>query len=213
MKTIRDKILDLRKRKQNKYSIKQLVEFFGSDSHWAIIFVVNFPMSIPSPPYGAGFETLPSGFVTLILVYQILLGYKNVQLPEFISKKFIDISILKTSSYEKVDKALKWIEKRLKKRKTEIFNPVFEKMLAVSVIPNALLMMLPVILTNWLPCVAITIMSFVYLFKDGYIIFISLLFSWFVVAFYLIVFIFFGSFLWKKRHIWTFGVLKDKSKK
>ncbi len=210
MKSIRDKILDLRKRKQNKYSVKQLVEYFGSDSHWAIIFIVNFPMSIPGPPYGGGFETLPSGFVTLILVSQILLGYKNVQLPGFIANKFIDISILKTESYEKVDKTLQWIEKRLKKRQTDIFNPLFEKILAVSVIPNALLMMLPVILTNWLPCIAITAISFIYLFKDGYIIFISLLLSWIIVAFYLISFIFFGKILWKKRHIWTFGVLKSK---
>ena len=95
MKTIREKILDLRKRKESKYSIKQLVQYFGSDSHWAVIFIVNLPMAIPGPPYAAGFETLPSGLITLVLAGQILLGYKNIYLPEFIENKFIDISLLK----------------------------------------------------------------------------------------------------------------------
>ena len=94
MKTIREKILDLRKRKQSKYSIKQLVQYFCSDSHWAIIFIVNLPMAIPGPPYAAGFETLPSGLITLILAGQILLGYKNIYLPEFIENKLITPSKL-----------------------------------------------------------------------------------------------------------------------
>jgi len=207
MKTIREKILDLRKRKQNKYSIKQLIEFFGTDSHWAIIFILNLPLSIPGPPYAAGFSTLPSGIVTLLLVYQILLGYKKIYLPEFVEKKIIDISIVKTEEYLKFDKAFNWVEKRLKKRQIGVFNPLFEKILAISVIPNALLMMLPIVLTNWLPCLAITLISFIYLFKDGYFIFLAFIFAWAIVALYLIVFIFFGRFIWKKRNIWTFGAL------
>jgi len=208
MKTIREKILDLRKRKQSKYSIKQLVQYFCSDSHWAIIFIVNLPMAIPGPPYAAGFETLPSGLITLILAGQILLGYKNIYLPEFIENKFIDISLLKKNDYLKVDNALKTIEKYLKKRKTDIFNPYSEKILAISIIPPALLMMLPIILTNWLPCIAITVLSFVYLFKDGYYIFLAFILCWAITFGYAIVFIFFGKFLWSKRKFWSFGTLK-----
>ena len=208
MKTIREKILDLRKRKQSKYSIKQLVQYFGSDSHWAVIFIVNLPMAIPGPPYAAGFETLPSGLITLVLAGQILLGYKNIYLPEFIENKFIDISLIKKNDYLKVDNALKTIEKYLRKRKTDIFNPYSEKILAVSIIPPALLMMLPVILTNWLPCIAITILSFVYLFKDGYNIFLAFILCWAITLGYFFVFIFFGKFLWSKRKFWSFGALK-----
>ena len=170
MKTIREKILDLRKRKQSKYSIKQLVQYFGSDSHWAVIFIVNLPMAIPGPPYAAGFETLPSGLITLVLAVQILLGYKNIYLPEFIENKFIDISLLKKTEYLKVDNALKTvIEKYLKKKKL-IFSihtlKKYSPFLSFHTLYNDVF-----ILTNWLPCIAITILSFV-IYHNHYNIFL-----------------------------------------
>ena len=208
MKTIREKILELRNKKQNKYSIKQLIDYFGSDSHWAIIFIINLPMAIPAPPYAAGFSTLPTGTLTLALSIQILLGYNRVKIPAKLENKFIDISLLKSKNYKKVDDALVWLEKYLKKRKTDVFNVVFDKILAVTIIPPSLLMMLPIVFTNWLPCIAVTLISFVYLFKDGLIIFITFIFAWLVTFFYAFLFSTFGLLFWKKRKVWSFGLLK-----
>ncbi len=208
MKTIREKILELRNKKQNKYSVKQLIDYFGSDSHWAVIFIINLPMAIPAPPYAAGFSTVPTGTLTLILSIQILLGYKKVELPTTLEKKNIDISLLKSENYKKVNDALIWLEKYLKKRKTDIFSPFFEKILAVTIIPPSLLMMLPIIFTNWLPCVTVTLISFVYLFKDGLSIFIAVVFTWLITLFYIVLFTMFGSMFWKKRKVWSFGLIK-----
>ena len=208
MKTIREKILELRNKKQNKYSVKQLIDYFGSDSHWAVIFIINLPMAIPAPPYAAGFSTVPTGTLTLILSIQILLGYKKVELPTTLEKKNIDISLLKSENYKKVNDALIWLEKYLKKRKTDIFSNFFEKILAVTIIPPSLLMMLPIIFTNWLPCVTVTLISFVYLFKDGLSIFIAVVFAWLITLFYIVLFTMFGSMFWKKRKVWSFGLIK-----
>ena len=208
MKTIREKILELRNKKQNKYSIKQLIDYFGSDSHWAVIFIINLPMAIPAPPYAAGFSTVPTGTLTLALSIQILLGYKKIELPTTLEKKIINISLLKSENYKKVDNALVWLEKYLKKRKTDVFNVVFDKILAVTIIPPSLLMMLPIIFTNWLPCVVVTLISFVYLFKDGLSIFIAVFFAWLVTLFYAVLFSTFGTLIWKKRKVWSFGLLK-----
>ena len=208
MKTIREKILELRNKKQNKYSIKQLIDYFGSDSHWAIIFIINLPMAIPAPPYAAGFSTVPTGTLTLALSIQILLGYNRVKIPATLENKFIDISLLKSKNYKKVDDALVWLEKYLKKRKTDVFNVVFDKILAVTIIPPSLLMMLPIVFTNWLPCIAVTFISFVYLFKDGLSIFIAVFFAWLITFFYAFLFSTFGLLFWKKRKVWSFGLLK-----
>jgi hypothetical protein len=208
MKTIREKILELRNKKQNKYSVKQLIDYFGSDSHWAVIFIVNLPMTIPAPPYAGGFSTLPTGTLALILSIQILLGYKKVELPATLEKINIDISLLKSENYKKVNDTLIWLEKYLKKRKTDIFSAFFEKVLAITIIPPSLLMMLPIIFTNWLPCVSVTLISFVYLFKDGLSIFIAVVFAWLVTFFYIILFTIFGTLFWEKRKVWSFGLIK-----
>ena len=127
------------------------------------------------PSYAGGFSTLPTGTLTLILSIQILLGYKKVELPTKLEKKNIDISLLKSENYKKINDALVWLEKYLKKRKTDIFSDFFEKVLAFTIIPPSLLMMLPIIFTNWLPCVVVTLISFIFCLKMDYL-FLSLLF-------------------------------------
>ena len=158
-----------------------------------------------------GFSTLPSGFISLILMSQILIGHKTVQIPDFLNNREIDVSILKSDNYKKIDEKLEWIESFLKKRNTHIFTPIFEKMLVLILLPNVIFMLLPIVLTNAFPAMTIVIASFIFLFKDGKSIFFAIFFSLFVTCVVTLMLLGFGKILLNFKNYLSF--LKKKRSK
>ena len=190
--------------KKDKYTIGDIIEYFKQDGIFAILFIITFPTSIPSPAYALGSSTLIGGFITLFLSLQILIGKQSVYLPEFILRKKINVSSFR-KYYVHVEKILLKMEILFKKRNNTIFNYIFLKLAAVLMILNAVLMIIPLIMTNWLPSTTITILSFSYLFKDGFMFLVSLLFSIGVIFFYCFAFNFIVTYIMKyKKQVYNY---------
>ena len=83
-------------------------------------------------------------------------------------KKKINLAKIRNSRhYERADYAMMRIETLFKKRYTFIFHNVFLKIIALIMLFPAILMIMPIVFTNLFPSIAVTLISFAFLLKDG----------------------------------------------
>jgi hypothetical protein len=190
---------------KSDYTIGELLDHFGTSSIVIALILTTIITSLPLPPWGGGFETLPSGFLCIFLALQGLFGLEKLYLPNFIKKININIDLLKNSEY--TDKLFDFIDKYIQPGRYEwAFNGFTEKLMYILVIPNALLMLVPIVFTNGPPSQSITLMAFAWLLSDGFYYLLMLGISVFVVIMYVILFIVFAKFLYRTRKTWTFGL-------
>lgn len=200
-----DKVKDLVKNEKNKYTIDELLDHFGTGSIVVALILVTFITSIPLPPWGGGFETIPGGFLCIILALQGLLGFEKLYLPKFLKNIEVDVKMVKESEY--IEKMLNFIDKYVQPNRYEwAFNGILEKVMYLLVIPNALLMLVPIVFTNGPPSQCITLMALSWLLSDGFYFLLMLGISAFVFVAYIILFFVFAKFLYKTRRTWTFGL-------
>jgi hypothetical protein len=200
MLNFRNKINILLKRNKKSFTVKEIIEYFNQDGIFAILFIITLPTSIPSPAYALGSSTIIGGFITLLLSFQLLLGYDTAYLPEFILKKKFNISSFRKIYHTRIDFILLKMEKIFKKRNKNAFGYLLLKLSALLMILNSFLMMIPLIMTNWLPSTTVTFLSFSYLFKDGFMFVVSLFFALSVIIFYCFAFNFIISYLIVYKH-------------
>ena len=200
-----NKMKDLVENEKNIYTIDELLEYFGTGSIVVALILVTFITSIPLPPWGGGFETIPGGILCIILALQGLFGFEKLYLPKFLKQFEVDINRLKESEY--TEKTLNFIDKHIQpNRYSWVFNGITQKLMFALVIPNALLMMVPIIFTNGPPSQCITLMAMTWLLSDGYYYLLMLGISLFVFVAYIILFFVFAKLLYKTRRTWTFGL-------
>ena len=113
--------------------------------------------------------------------------------------------MVKESEY--IEKMLNFIDKYVQPNRYEwAFNGILEKVMYLLVIPNALLMLVPIVFTNGPPSQCITLMALAWLLSDGFYFLLMLGISAFVFVAYIILFFVFAKFLYKTRRTWTFGL-------
>ena len=190
---------------KTKYTLKELLDHFESNNIAVFLVLATFITSIPLPPWGGGFETMPGGFLCLLLALEGLLGLKTVYIPSFFRDITIDIQFIQNSKITK--QCIEWVEKHIvPNRHSWALNGLNEKIMYLLVIPNALLMILPIIFTNGPPSQTITLMALAWLVADGLFFLIMLFVSFFVVVMYIVLFFVFAKFLYRTRRHWTFGL-------
>jgi hypothetical protein len=200
-----NKLKNLVENEKNKYTIDELLEHFGTGSIVVALILVTFITSIPLPPWGGGFETIPGGILSIILALQGFLGFEKLYLPKFLKQFEVDIKMLKDSHY--TEKTLNFIDKHIEpNRYAWVFNVITQKLMFALVIPNALLMLVPIVFTNGPPSQCITLMAMTWLLSDGYYYLLMLGISLFVFVTYIILFFVFAKLLYKTRRTWTFGL-------
>ena len=188
MKTISSKIKNILLNDNNKYlTIGNIIKSFEKDSFFIILFFSTFITSIPSPSYGFGTSTMLGGIISLLVSIQLLFNFKKLYLPKFILKKKIKLKKIKKKE-KIINKILDTFELLLKKNNESLLTFFFVKISTLLIIFNSILMILPLILTNWLPSTTITLLSISYLFKDGRFFLFSLFFSLFVSIAYITIF-------------------------
>ena len=188
MKTISKKIKNILLNDNNKYlTIGNIIKSFEKDSFFIILFFSTFITSIPSPSYGFGTSTMLGGIISLLVSIQLLFNFKKLYLPKFILKKKIKLKKIKKKE-KIINKILDTFELLLKKNNESLLTFFFVKISTLLIIFNSILMILPLILTNWLPSTTITLLSISYLFKDGRFFLFSLFFSLFVSIAYITIF-------------------------
>jgi len=195
------------KGEKKKYTLQELLDHFKSNSIAVFLVLATFITSIPLPPWGGGFETMPGGFLCLLLALEGLLGLKTVYIPAIFRDISIDISFIQNSKITK--QSIEWVENHIvPNRHSWALNILNEKIMYLLVIPNALLMILPIIFTNGPPSQTITLMALAWLVADGLFFFIMLFVSFFIVVMYIVLFTVFAKFLYRTRRHWTFGLWK-----
>jgi len=202
-----EKFKELISMEKNKHTIKELSEHFGKSSFTVMLILITFVTSLPLPPWGGGIETIPGGILSIFLALQALIGMDRVFLPNFIQNITVDIEIVKTSEY--TEKIINWIENNIQPGRYKwALNPFNEKLMYLLVIPNALLMIIPIVFTNGPPSQCITLMSLCWLLHDGMYFLIMLVLSVVVFILYIILFYTFAKLLYRTRRTWTFGFWK-----
>jgi hypothetical protein len=190
---------------KTKYTLQELLDHFESNNIAVFLVLATFITSIPLPPWGGGFETMPGGFLCLLLALEGLLGLKTVYIPAIFRDISIDISFIQNSKI--TTQSIEWIETHIvPNRHSWALNGLNEKIMYLLVIPNALLMILPIIFTNGPPSQTITLMALAWLVADGLFFLIMLFVSFFVVVMYIVLFFVFAKFLYRTRRHWTFGL-------
>ena len=199
------KMKSLVNHRRTKFTMKELLEYFGKESIMVSFFLLTFITSIPLPPWGGGLETIPGGLVCIILAIQGILGLPSVYVPRFIQELEIDIGFVQKS--ETVNAMFGFIEEYMTpNRHTYVFNVFTEKLVYLLIIPHALLMILPIVFTNGPPSQSISLLSLAWLLQDGLLLLTFMGLSVFVVLAYIFLFFWFGKFLYKTRQTWTFGL-------
>jgi hypothetical protein len=192
---------------ETEMTVKELLDYFGDDSIKVLMCLITFITSIPLPPWGGGFETVPGGVLCILLSLQGLVGMTQLYLPKFIRDYRIPLRIVQESSYTKktFDVLETWLTPN---RYAKVFHPITEKMLYLLIIANAILMMIPIIFTNALPSQSITVLTLAWLLSDGVVFSICFLLSILILIAYAFFFFWFSKFLYKTRRTWTFGLWK-----
>ena len=174
-------------------SIEKILELLDSTSFFYFLFIITFFTSIPAPSWGLGGSTIPGGILSFVISIQLILGYKTIYLPSYLRKKTV-----KTSYIKKIDEYLTRFN--LKKNKKSLFlTETIEKISGFFILCNSLLMMIPIIFTNWGPSFSISIISLSHILKNKWFLVLSYVLT--VVMFILYIYFFKFIIYYTKKFI------------
>lgn len=180
-------------------TIRELLDLLGANSFFYFLFIITFLTSIPSPSWGLGTSTVPGGLLAIIISFQILLGFKHIYLPEFLQKRTIKTNFLKTVE--------KYGDKLKSNNKSDVHffkNIILEKISAILIFFCAILMIIPLILTNWAPSFAVTFISISHIFKNKWLLILCYILTSIMIVAYVYFFkfiIYFAKKFLKKLNI------------
>jgi hypothetical protein len=147
--------------RRERVSVADLLSLMQDRAFGALMFIFAMPNTIPTPPGTSAILGIPLVF----LAAQMALG-KAPWLPKFIASR----SMLRTDFVGMVDKASPWIvkaERMLKPRWRGLSSPGAERLIGCFGLILAVVLALPIPLGNMLPAVALCMMAFGILEKDG----------------------------------------------
>ena len=200
MPTIREKIHKLVESNQDKYTVGEIIDTFGKDGFFALLLIISFPTSIPSPSYGFGTSTMIGGFLCIFLSTQLILGLKKPYIPQYIRNLNVNLSYLRGDVYLRFDRFLREIETTSTPRYEFLFNFISLRLIALFIIiPAGLLMLIPIIFTNLIPSMIITFVSLTYLIQDGLYLLLSCCLSIALILFYFFAFKFLIKIIKKNK--------------
>lgn len=201
-----EKLKELLQGDNNEYTVEELLEYFGESTLIIGFVIATIITSLPLPPWGFGFETLPGGFLCIFFAIQGILGFEYAYLPDFIKKQTVNIEILKESKF--MESSLNFIDEHLESgRYPWALNQISEISMYVLILANAILMILPIVFTNGLPSQCITGISIAWLLGDGLYFLIMLAICALIFFGYIFLFLVFGKWLYRTRKTWSFGIL------
>ena len=145
-------------------SIADLTRMFGGRAIGALLFVFGLICALPLPP-GA---TTIFGFPLLLLAPQLVIGASAPWLPKGVKDRTIAVAGLRTG----LPRVIPWLQKIeaiSRPRLVFLFNPVGERLIGVLCTLLAIVLILPIPLGNILPALAVTVMAFSLIQRDGLI--------------------------------------------
>ena len=141
-----------------------------------LMFFISIPTSIPTPPIGP--EHMPFGIIQSILIYHFIFDTQKLPwIPDFIKKTKINTH---NKHLKNIFNFLKKISSFGKKRWEFMFTKTGRFFFGLSCFSMFFLMSLPIPITNFFPSFYTTLLTIVYLIKDGLILFWMIVLSFFI---------------------------------
>lgn len=171
------------KPKNGKTKISQIMEEFHENGILLSMIFFALPVAVPLP-YPPGFTTV-MGLPLMILSVQMILGSKQIRLPNKINEYTIKNSTLKKIS-DKTVPLIESIEKYIKPRYNFAKSVYCEQIVGIISFAAAIAVAVPLPLTSAMPAQGITIISLGFLNRDGLVILAGIAVALFgtVVAFF-----------------------------
>ena len=151
-----------------------------------LMLLFSLPLAIPVP--------VPPGYTTifsvplLLFAFQMLFGLETPWMPKWLEKKSFKRTTL-ALIVEKTAPIIRKAEKFTKSRLLFIFNSFGEKLIAFVSLLCAISIAIPLPLTNFIPAGGVSIMSLGLLNKDGMMVIIGMMLSFFGIVVTLMVII------------------------
>lgn len=151
---------DLASRSRERISLGELADAIGDRSFAALMIIFAAPNLIPMPP---GASTV-FGIPLLLVAAQLLAGRPRVWLPEMMSRRSIDNATF-TMLAAKLGPILRRFEALARPR----YWPPFatDRLVGFIVFVLSVVLILPIPLGNWLPALAVVLISLGLAEKDG----------------------------------------------
>lgn len=157
-------LLDIAEHDEARISIEELMQKFGGRALGALLFIFGLACTLPLPP-GA---TTIFGFPLLLLGPQLMFGGGVPWLPERVKRRTIATADLKKA----LPRAIPWLQKVeavSKPRLVILFGRTGERLIGLVCTALAFVLILPIPLGNILPALAVAVLSFSLIQRDGLI--------------------------------------------
>lgn len=164
---------------EDNIKIGTLLKSIDSGGFALLNLIFSIILMIPLPPPIA----IIAGLIVMFLSFQMIIGMKEVWLPKFITEKSIKRTTL-TVIVEKSTIYLYKLERFTRRRFTFVSNPITERIIGAFIFFLAGITLTPIVFANTIPGLAIILISFGMINKDGLMVIIGFIvgiFSIFVV--------------------------------
>ena len=164
---------------EDNIKVGTLLKSIDSGGFALLNLIFSIILMIPLPPPIA----IIAGLIVMFLSFQMIIGMKEVWLPKFITEKSIKRSTL-TIIVEKSTIYLYKLERFTRRRFTFVSNPITERIIGAFIFFLAGITLTPIVFANTIPGLAIILISFGMINKDGLMVIIGFIvgiFSIFVV--------------------------------
>jgi hypothetical protein len=143
-------------------SVREIIEAFGERAFGFVIILFSLPNCLPAPP---GMNSV-FGLPVLLFAVQLALGFKKPWLPRRILDKRFRVATFR-KIIDVAEPRLQRVEKLLRPRHTALFGARGDRLIGVFAVILALCVILPLPGTNWVPSIALVILSMAILQEDG----------------------------------------------
>ena len=164
---------------EDNIKVGTLLKSIDSGGFALLNLIFSIILMIPLPPPIA----IIAGLIIMFLSFQMIIGMKEVWLPKIITEKSIKRSTL-TVIVEKSTIYLYKLERFTRRRFTFVSNPITERIIGAFIFFLAGITLTPIVFANTIPGLAIILISFGMINKDGLMVIIGFIvgiFSIFVV--------------------------------
>lgn len=143
-------------------SVREIIEAFGERAFGFVIILFSLPNCIPAPP---GMNSV-FGIPILLFAVQLALGFKKPWLPRRILDKRFRVATFR-KIIDAAEPKLRRVENLLRPRHTALFGPRGDRLIGTFAVILALCVIVPLPGTNWVPSIALVILSMAILQEDG----------------------------------------------
>lgn len=143
-------------------SVREIIEAFGERAFGFVIILFSLPNCIPAPP---GMNSV-FGIPVLLFAVQLALGFKKPWLPRRILDKRFRVATFR-KIIDAAEPKLRRVENLLRPRHTALFGPRGDRLIGTFAVILALCVIVPLPGTNWVPSIALVILSMAILQEDG----------------------------------------------